>query len=452
MAMNFGKGNRSVAFNPTSAFPLDARSYFESYESAVAAAALAQEAGSSDSVYYYGQTLVVVENNKATLYVIQPDNSLASIAGELPEEFVLVVDNKAFEVDSATGELKLKGLADAAAGHVLTVAADGSISWKAPIDAYTKEETDRKIAEATHLKRKIVGSVEEIEEYIANNADAEQYIFMVPADEEFDSDKYDEYMVITVADTQVIEKVGSWEVDLSDYAKKTDLNSKVDKVEGSRLMTTAEAEKLAQVSVDGEKNVIASVSNDFEVVSEDGIDRQLTLKPLAIGKVSGLQDALNGKVDKKDGWTLLSPTDQSKLAKLVIDEETGNVGISGTVNIENVQGLEDWLNSHAGTTPGLSENNFSDELFNKLEAQLVIKSVDTTQLDATDGHLSIKAIDKSKVVGLSDALAEKASAKSVNSLSSDLANLQSALNTHAANAETRFEAIENRLTWHALTN
>lgn len=25
MAMNFGKGNRSVAFNPTSAFPLDAR-------------------------------------------------------------------------------------------------------------------------------------------------------------------------------------------------------------------------------------------------------------------------------------------------------------------------------------------------------------------------------------------------------------------------------------------
>jgi hypothetical protein len=39
MAMNFGKGNRSVAFNPTSAFPLDARSYFESFEAAVAAAA-----------------------------------------------------------------------------------------------------------------------------------------------------------------------------------------------------------------------------------------------------------------------------------------------------------------------------------------------------------------------------------------------------------------------------
>lgn len=54
MAMNFGKGNRSVAFNPTSAFPLDARSYFESYDAAVDAAALAKEAGSSESVYYYG--------------------------------------------------------------------------------------------------------------------------------------------------------------------------------------------------------------------------------------------------------------------------------------------------------------------------------------------------------------------------------------------------------------
>ena len=451
MAMNFGKGNRSVAFNPTSAFPLDARGYFESYDAAVAAAAQAREAGSSESVYYYGQTLVVVENGVATLYMIQPDNSLGPIVGESNEEFVLVVDNKAFVVDAETGELSLKGLDAAAAGTVLTVDTDGSISWKAPIDAYTKKETDEKIAAAIHLKRKIVGSVADIEEYMANNADAEQYIFMVPADEIFDSDKYDEYMVITIADAQVIEKVGSWEVDLTDYAKKTDLDGKVDKADGERLITSAEAEKLAQVKVDAEKNIIASVSNDFEVVTEDGVDRQLTLKPIAIGKVTGLQSALNNKVDKVEGSRLINQTEIDKLAKLSLDTE-GNLGISGTVNIENVQGLEDWLNSNAGTQPGLSENNFSDELFNKLEAQLVIKSVETTQLDATDGHLSIKAIDKSKVIGLSDVLAEKASVASVTAVSSDLANLQSELNTHAANAETRFTAIENRLTWHALIN
>lgn len=45
MALDFGKLNFSVSFNPTSAFPLDARSYFESYESAVSAAATAMPAG-----------------------------------------------------------------------------------------------------------------------------------------------------------------------------------------------------------------------------------------------------------------------------------------------------------------------------------------------------------------------------------------------------------------------
>jgi hypothetical protein len=70
MALNFGKVGFSVSFNPTSAFPLDARSYFESLSEAQAAAASAQPAGSKNSVYYYGQTLVVVENNLATFYMI----------------------------------------------------------------------------------------------------------------------------------------------------------------------------------------------------------------------------------------------------------------------------------------------------------------------------------------------------------------------------------------------
>lgn len=72
----FGKLNFSVSFNPTSAFPLDARSYFETLTEAQAAATTAGEAGSSTTTYYYGQTLVVVESGVATLYVIQPDKTL----------------------------------------------------------------------------------------------------------------------------------------------------------------------------------------------------------------------------------------------------------------------------------------------------------------------------------------------------------------------------------------
>ena len=41
MALNFGKLNFSTSFNPTSAFPLDARCYFENLASAQAAAATA---------------------------------------------------------------------------------------------------------------------------------------------------------------------------------------------------------------------------------------------------------------------------------------------------------------------------------------------------------------------------------------------------------------------------
>ena len=114
MALNFGKLNFSVSFNPTSAFPLDARSYFESYADAVAAAAKAVPAGSTDAVYYYGQTLVVVENRKASFYIIQPDNTLSGIEGAAnisvnPKQFVYDAEgNLKCPVGSLEAVLKLQ--------------------------------------------------------------------------------------------------------------------------------------------------------------------------------------------------------------------------------------------------------------------------------------------------------------------------------------------------------
>jgi hypothetical protein len=54
MSLEFGKLDFAVSFNPLNAFPLDARSYFESYDKAVEAAAQAVAAGGDQSVYYYG--------------------------------------------------------------------------------------------------------------------------------------------------------------------------------------------------------------------------------------------------------------------------------------------------------------------------------------------------------------------------------------------------------------
>jgi hypothetical protein len=73
---DFGKLNFSVAFNPTSAFPLDARSYFESLAEAQAAAASAGEVGSTSTVYYYGQKLLVKEGSSYKWYEIGADKTL----------------------------------------------------------------------------------------------------------------------------------------------------------------------------------------------------------------------------------------------------------------------------------------------------------------------------------------------------------------------------------------
>lgn len=75
----FGKLNFSVGFKKTSAFPLDVDSYFTSLEEAQQAASTAVEPGSSDSVYYIGQTLTVVENGSTASYNIQPDKTLKPI-------------------------------------------------------------------------------------------------------------------------------------------------------------------------------------------------------------------------------------------------------------------------------------------------------------------------------------------------------------------------------------
>jgi hypothetical protein len=130
---------------------------------------------------------------------------------------------------------------------------------------------------------------------------------MVPNGLQENDDKYDEYVVID----NIIEKVGSWEVNLDNYATKEEVAKKVDKDENARLMTNAEGDKLATVEQGAQVNIINSISEDFTIDTEN--NKKLILNNLGIEKITGLQDALNGKVDAREGYTLLSPDDQKKL-------------------------------------------------------------------------------------------------------------------------------------------
>ena len=80
-------------------------------------------------------------------------------------------------------------------------------------DAEVTDTVSKAVAAADHLKRKIVESAEAID---VGAADAAQYIYMVPKGTAEEADKYDEYMVID----GVLEKMGDWGVDLSDYVAK----------------------------------------------------------------------------------------------------------------------------------------------------------------------------------------------------------------------------------------
>lgn len=380
MAMNFAKGNRSMAFNPTSAFPLDARSYFESYDAAVAAALTAKEAGDSTTTYYFGQSIVVVENGVASFYIIQPDGTLGEVGGKVE------IDENVFEKDE-NGVLSLLGFAEAVEGAQL-VKVKGKATWVKPdsttveglqtsIEAletaienmYTKEETDLAISTAVtnapHLKRKIVTSLQEAEDYVANNEDATQYIFMVPTGLQEDDDKYDEYLVIIIGEgeeaVKVLEKVGSWEVNLTDYATKEELTALDNRIgfnnpnpeltlceviEG----TYATKEEVSQVTdtLNAFENHLGFVTTDDKTVAEvidetfakktdfiiEQVDsseftlenKKLGINKIAVEKIDGLTTHLDGKVDKVENKSLI---DNSLIAK--IDSSLGITSVDENV-------------------------------------------------------------------------------------------------------------------------
>lgn len=91
---DYGKLNFSVALNPTSAFPLDARCYFNSLALAKAAAATAERVGSKDTVYYYGQRLMVdlLDGSTPKWYIIQSN-------GTLIEEGLTLIGGASFTTD-----------------------------------------------------------------------------------------------------------------------------------------------------------------------------------------------------------------------------------------------------------------------------------------------------------------------------------------------------------------
>ena len=330
MSMNFGKLNFAVGFNRTSAFPLDANSYFENYNDAVTAAAGAAEVGSADSAYYIGQLLIVKDTTEGVgLYQINAGKTLtkfgqASSADELASKIsalearCAVIEGKLIlattEKDgfmSKEDKAKLDGIAEGAQANVLEgVKVDGTeleiVDKKVNIDlsSYAKKtevEAVQSVANAAMPKAggeftgavtvqaptadmnpatkkyvdDAIGGITSFEFRVVEKlpTSGEAGVIYLVAHSHGSQDIYDEYIWVT----DKFEKIGNTDIDLSGYVTTQALSDEIKKL------------LLAQVDV-AASETIKSISETNGIVA---VEKQAIA--IEQSQVNGLTEALAGK-------------------------------------------------------------------------------------------------------------------------------------------------------------
>lgn len=264
------------------------------------------------------------------------------------------------------------------------------------IEGSVSNKIEIALANVDHLKREAFDTIDEAEDqmakYVALNK-ADQYIYMVKKADTEAGNLYDEYLALETAEAGLwsLERVGDWSIDLTNYATKDELSQ----------VQTALDEEIARATAAEEANADAIAENKTAI---DSINEALKEK---VDKVYFPVEDDNGDIVQVEG-SLLSPTDKEKLDSLVIGEG-GDIEISGSVDISNVQGIENWLTQNGPTyIKNLTENNLSKEVVDKLN---FITSVNGEVFTVNNGNLDILAISQDKVTGLEDALKGKVDAE-----------------------------------------
>ena len=198
------------------------------------------------------------------------------------------------------------------------------------------------------------------------------------------------------ANAEIANKANAADVETSikavdDVAKAAQEKANANETEIGKLKTADQGFETrigALEAVGAEKNVINSASSEFEISA----DRELSIKSIDQSKIAGLTAELNGLKDSKVSkvsttyngevreWTLLSPEDQAKLAKLTLGD-TGNLEVSGKVNANNVEGLAAYLTANRDSIGGL------------------FSSADATKLAGIATGAQVNVIEKIKING-----------------------------------------------------
>lgn len=467
--IDFGKLDFAVSFSPLTAFPLDARYYFESLASANLAAQGAVEVGSSDGKYFFGENIVVVENNEAKMYIIQPDKSLKEVGGNI------LINDKVFLKDT-DGKLDLVGFADAVAGAQLTKGEDGSLKWVKP-DTTTVEGLSTAVESLkTTVGDADSGLVKDVADLKTAVGSADSGLTKKVADLETSVAGNTTNITKNTGDiatnagniTKNAEEIAAVKKDLAD---NYDTSTKVDEKIAAKISSTYKAAgstsfaALPALSAAIEGNVY-NISDEFttddnfveaagtkypagtnivcikvgEAYKWDVLAGFVDLSAYETAAAAGekyatkneLTDGLAGKVDVVAGKGLstedYTSEEKTKLAGIAagaqvnvidgvsdefeINAEGKVLGVKGIAS-SKITGLDTSLEGKVDKVDGSSLVPDSD--ITKLQGLANIKSVASGELQISEaGELGVSAIDASKVTGLSEALNGKISGVKVN--------------------------------------
>ena len=224
--------------------------------------------------------------------------------------------------------------------------------------------------------------------------------------------KAHEHANATVLDDITSEKVTAWDA--------SEQNAK-DYADGLNEAMNGRVGALEQVGA--EKNVINSVD---ETYFEIGADRKVTLKDLVVGKVTGLQDALDGKADKGTTLAAYGITDAYTKEETLNKIEEKVTEINGG---ESAGEVLSQLNSYKEINDAAVEA--IQTKLNTVESNAQVNVIDAVsdefEISADTKTLVVKEIAQSKVTGLIASLEAKVDKEAGKSLVSDalIAKLES---------------------------
>lgn len=258
---------------------------------------------------------------------------------------------------------------------------DGELDKKANAeDVYTKTETDTAIAtaiaNADHLKREIVAVLPSIEDADENT------IYMIPNGLQEDDNKYYEWILID----GVFEQVGSWEVDLKNYATKDDVSA-----------------------VDTKVNTLTqTVTDNKNALDEDISDLQQQITD-EIARAQEAEEANATEITKKaNAADVYTKSETDSAIADAVKSATGGESASDVLialnNYKKAVNTEVWGSEVAdeSLTSTPSRIDILEEAVSELQNEEPYISSVTTDFQVIDGQLVLNELPASKIAGLTD--------------------------------------------------